>query len=458
MSQGDQRVVFVSALFRRPQQALREGRLQVVSMKWAAASLLLWACLPPRSLPPAQPYQLLRSLPKPNPEFLTKQPRSVAIVGGGLAGCTAAKVLLQQGYQVHIFEQNSALHCSQTGAIPDFPRHRENCDAYIQRFCESFGLDASLHFHCRVLALHQQESGWQLRTSQGHFECDFLIVAAGFQPVPTSIQQHALVYSDEHLPELQGKEVLLVGSVAASAPVLKRLKQARVTCVIPEHEEVGLSGLLTTVLAHTRLSAFLQRSHNGLSGVLARTGETLLTWVYGLAWPGHLPNALSFTQALAQVEAGHSLEGARVLRGSVDVSDACVRVGQTVVHCDAVVFVRETRPGLGLLHGESEGLYRNTVLPGLRNAAFIGQFRSQEQALLTSLQVKWLADVLRGRVVLPSFEYMKGRPLSWRCSAYEAADLFLKDCGLLIYRRSWAAEFLLGISASNYSEVLTHSR
>ena len=428
-------------------------------MKWAAASLLLWACLPPRALPPAQPYQLLRALPRPNPEFLTKQPYSVAIVGGGLAGCTAAKVLLQQGYKVHIFEQSSAIRCSQPGAIPDFPRHQETCDAYLERFCECFGLDASLHFHCRVLSLHQQEDGsWQLRTSQGHFESDFLIVAAGFQPVPTPVQQHAFVYSDAHIPELQGKEVLLVGSVADSAPVLKRLKQARVTCVVPDHEEAGLPGLLTTALAHTRLSAFLQRPHNGLSGVVASTGETLLTWVYGLAWPDHLPAPLSFTQALAQVEAGHSLEGARVLRGSVEVAEACVRVGQSEVNCDAVVLARKARPGLGLLPSESDGLYRNTVLPGLRNAAFIGHFRSQEQALLSSLQAKWILDVLRGRVVLPSFEHMKTQPLSWHCPAYEAADLFLKDCGLRVYRRCWAAEFLLGISAGSYSEVLTHSR
>lgn len=446
----------------RPQQALREGRLQVASMKWAAAGLLLWTFLPPRPLPPAQPYQLLRALPQPNPEFLTKQPRSVAVVGGGLAGCVTAKVLLQQGYQVQIFEQSAAVHCSKEGALPDFPRQRESCEVYLQRFCESFGLDACMHSQCRVQALRQQEDGtWQIRTSKGLFESDFLVVATGFQPVPTPIKQQSFpVYTDADLPDLQGKEVLLVGPAAASAPVLKRLieAKAKVICAIPGHEEAGIGGILTAILAHTRVSSFLQSHNHGFSGLVARTGDVLLTWAYGFAWPDLVASPISFRQALSQVETGQSLANVRVIRGPVEVNETNVLVGQNAVNCEAVVLARDRKPGIGLLPSECEGLYRNTISPGVRNAAFVGLFKSQHGALLTSLQAKWLVDVLRGRVVLPSFEHMQTNLLSWHCPAYQAADFFLADCGLRIYRRSWAAEFCLSISADNYAEVLTHSR
>ena len=430
-------------------------------MKWGAVGLVIWTLLPPRSQTDTQPYQLLRALPQPNPEFLTKQPRSIAVVGGGIAGCITAKCLLQQGYQVRVFEQNQTGDCTDSGSLPDFPRKEEKCGDYLQRFKDHFGLDACVHMNCRVTGMNQQDNGsWSIHTNQGTYASDFLVVATGFQPEQTPVRQERLpVYTENDIPDLQGKEVLVLGSAGDIAPYLTQLRRLHsVTCVIPEHDDVGLPSLLTSILAHTRFSAYLQRSHRGVSDYMVRAMDMLLTRLYTASWPANTPPSNSFVHSLSQVETGADFSGLKVIRGTVEVTDTEVRVGDTVIPCDAIVIARKHVPGMGLIPSNTQGLYRNSIFPGLRNAVFIGQFKSQERSLLTSLQAKWVVDVLRGRVVLPSFAYMHSHPLSWKCSAYEAADVYVQDCGLKRYRRSWAEEFLLGISSANYAEVMTHSR
>ena len=69
------------------------------------------------------------------------------------------------------------------------------------------------------------------------------------------------------------------------------------------------------------------------------------------------------------------------------------------------LFPEELREKAGYADDGNQWLYRN-VLPaaGISNLAFIGQNATFQHVLTTALQSRWLIDVLKGDLKLPSEE------------------------------------------------------
>ena len=127
----------------------------------------------------------------------------IAVVGGGISGLVAARVLSRSGHQAVVFERAASLGGVWAAAYPhvrlqntaeqyhasDFPwpfpvdlhPSREQILTYLQRFVDHYGLDLRLQHE--VLALREEPDGWQVEYCSPqavkieHF--DYVVVAAG---------------------------------------------------------------------------------------------------------------------------------------------------------------------------------------------------------------------------------------------------------------------------------------
>ncbi|WP_084653962.1 flavin-containing monooxygenase [Nocardia altamirensis] len=146
----------------------------------------------------------------------------IAIVGAGIAGLACAKVLIQKGFPVEIFDrapdvggvwsatrrypglrtQNSknTYHFSDFPMPSDFPRvlDGEQMQAYLAAYAERFGLLAHLRLNTEVVAADPVDSGWLLEvkdeTGIHRSSCDHLIIANG-------------VFSEPAVPDYRGIEL-----------------------------------------------------------------------------------------------------------------------------------------------------------------------------------------------------------------------------------------------------------
>ncbi|MFG1794820.1 flavin-containing monooxygenase [Nocardia sp. NPDC049149] len=146
----------------------------------------------------------------------------IAIVGAGIAGLACAKVLIQKGFPVEIFDrapdvggvwsatrrypglrtQNSknTYHFSDFPMPSDFPRvlDGEQMQAYLAAYAERFGLHAHLRLNTEVVAADPVDSGWLLEvkdeTGIHRSSCDHLIIANG-------------VFSEPAIPDYRGIEL-----------------------------------------------------------------------------------------------------------------------------------------------------------------------------------------------------------------------------------------------------------
>lgn len=168
----------------------------------------------------------------------------IAVIGGGISGIAAARVLKHFGHQVTIFERGAEPGGVWAGAYPevrlqnvaeqyrlsDFPwpsppdlhPSREQIRAYLKAAIAHYGLD--LHTEHDVIAAHERVDGWavELRTPKGTLAqvFDFVVVAAG---------QYS---GDKHLPALADRE-RFTGQVISERDVrdLKTLQKGRIAVV-----------------------------------------------------------------------------------------------------------------------------------------------------------------------------------------------------------------------------------
>lgn len=184
---------------------------------------------------------------------MSSEVRSVAVIGAGAAGLSAARYLMASGHEVTVFELGSrigglwvygndnglnsayrSLHINSEPKathypgfpFPDetqlFPTHWE-VSAYLVAFADHFQITERVRFNCRVTRVEPVNGspghGWIVVLEEGtrqQFDC--VVVATGHQGVPAH-PEFASKFEGEYLhsgsykePEpFQGKRVLVVG-------------------------------------------------------------------------------------------------------------------------------------------------------------------------------------------------------------------------------------------------------
>ncbi|ANZ40084.1 monooxygenase [Lentzea guizhouensis] len=195
----------------------------------------------------------------------------VAIIGAGVAGLTTAKVLLQAGHDVEVFDsapdvggvwsrtrRYPGLTTQSPGAqysFSDFPMPKdlpewptgEQVQRYLESYAHHFGIEPSLRLETTVTSVVPVADGWEVTTDAGIGTYDRVVVANGVFCEPalpdypgldefTAAGGRFIAGSDFHdAEEARGKHVLVVGygksacdvtvpisEVAASADVIAR--------------------------------------------------------------------------------------------------------------------------------------------------------------------------------------------------------------------------------------------
>jgi len=166
----------------------------------------------------------------------------------------------------------------------------------------------------------------------------------------------------------------------------------------------------------------------------------------------------------------------KIHRGKVDeFYEHGVLSDGTKIEADLVIYATGFNREYFGIKAEEDGLwmYRNTLLPGVKNFAVVGIINTYCNPLYTNIQAVWLAEVLRGRVRLPGDfamnediirrkEYTRKvisgeATISFSWFPYPMIDQMLRDMGLPENRKKnlysyWADP----INPADYKEVVTH--
>lgn len=188
-----------------------------------------------------------------------------AVIGAGISGLTAGKMLADYGVPYVCFESSDrvggnwafgnpnghssayrSLHIDTSkhqlsfrdfpmpDSFPDFPHHSQ-IKQYLDDYCDAFGLRSTIEFGNGVVdARHLPEGGWELETERGESRrFDLLVVANGHHWDPrvpdfpgefTGETLHAHHYIDPSTPlDFRDQRILVVGLGNSAADIAVEL-------------------------------------------------------------------------------------------------------------------------------------------------------------------------------------------------------------------------------------------
>ena len=423
-------------------------------------------------------YQLLPKRPyseHPNKHFLTREPRTIGIVGGGLAGLTTAKVLSQQGFQVEVLEkgpriggvwvenyQDAALqgpfyHYN----IPDFPfpkgvsffPKQSEVLQHFDNYVETFQLKPLISLNSEVATVAQDREGsWTVTLKSGtQRKYDFLVLSTGqfyrpyIPPIPGLASFSGKVLHSFYVRNAKelfaGKRVVVVGGGKSAYDLLTLAAQHSGTVTgimreihwtIPASDQIYRREVMNWAIC--KLSELLNPP--------PYKPKTWLTWVFrqlgNVYWEllaeevaKDLPDSLKPTSDIrVRKNRGTDIRDmeliGRVQKGEVaivqgaieEVTAEGIRVSNLFIPADILVLSTGFQPTTFGLAGKDEAfwLYQGIIDPKIRNFAVIGYGNVACTVLKVNLQAAWLCDLLRGSVSLPSPATMQAQ-----VQAYEAA-------------------------------------
>jgi len=419
------------------------------------------------------PYQLLKKQPFPNQHFLTKEPHSICIIGGGPAGLITAKVLSQQGYQVEVLEKGTrpggvwADNYQDAGLqgtfphfhIPDFPWPRDTAlfpklpevRKYLDSFVDFFQLKPLLRLGAEVSSVQQEEDGsWTVSLKTGTRQrYDFLVLSTGQFSSPyipalpglDSFQGQALhsFYVRNAKELFAGKRVVVVGGGKSACDILTLAVEnsGKVTGVLGAPV---WSGSRTKLFYGREVQAWLTCRLAGMLNPAPYEANTwqnrLLRQIGSFYWgciayrlAKDLPTCLKPTTDLRTPRAiigrdealiTHIAKGeVAIVKGPIShITPHGLMVNSVLIPADVIIFATGFQCVSFGLAGKEQTfwLYRGVVDPKIRNFAVIGYGNLTFTQVKSSLQAAWLCDVLRGAVQLPPLDAMKAE-----VEAYEAA-------------------------------------
>lgn len=489
--------------------------------------------LPKRELE-GEPYSLLPKtiyLDNPNKHFITSTPSKIGIIGGGISGCITAKTLSQQGYNVEILDKNPSVgglwysNYDNSGLqfhrdhynLPDFkfsddceilPKQKETA-AFIKAYAEKFGILPYVISNTTVKSIKQNpDLSWTVFTNNGDKKYDFLVVCTGpynkpYMPKFKGIEKFKgkVLHSSEFINAenlCKGKNVIVVGSGKSAFDILAQAKRygANVHLIMRKTHwlvppNMTILGIPLGYFTASRLAGFFldpfYSERTWKDSIISSIGALYWFFVVSAIKKGIPENLMPVsaykTEKLFRGGARDSEIyeeiGKKIVvltRGAVEeLTENGVALGKKEFPADVIICATGFEREYLDLPAEKDGMwmYRNTILPNVKNLAVVGIINTYCNPLYTNIQAIWLAEVLRGRVRLPGeykmTEDIKERKeytrtvlpdeptLSFSWFPYPMIDQFLNDMGISTQRKkNRLLNWFEPIKPNDYVDVVTH--
>ena len=467
----------------------------------------------------------------PNKHFIPSIPHRIGIIGGGISGCITAKTLSQQGYSVEILDKNPSVgglwYSNYDGAglqffyshynIPDFtfpqnadplPRQKET-GAFIRAYAEKFGVLPYVVPNITVNNIKQNNDfSWTVSTSGGEKKYDFLVICTGpynkpYVPKFKGSEKFAgkILHSSEFVNAeemCKGKNVVVVGSGKSAFDVLGQAKKygGNVQIIMRKTHwlvpiDLTIFGMPLGYLNSSRFAGlfldpfYCERSwKDSFFSLLSPMYWAFVTYFIKKGIPENLMPTTPYKKEK------HYRGGARdttlykeigekkipLTRGAIEeLTPYGIIVDNKEIPADVIICATGFEREYMGLPTEKDGLwlYRNTILPKVKNLAVVGIINTYCNPLYTNIQAVWLSEVLRGRVRLPGefkmIEDVKERKdytrtiitddptVSFSWFPYPQIDQFLNDMGVNIERKpNRLLHWFEPINPSDYTDVVTH--
>lgn len=478
-----------------------------------------------------EPYQILPRASisdHPNLNLISKIPNTIGIIGGGIGGSITAKTLVQQGYNVEVLEKNPSpgglwyhnydgsglqFHYSHYN-LPDFafpptsdplPKSAQVVE-FIQSYIQHFNIQKNFQFNTSVKEIRKNsDDTWTVLTDKGEKQYDFLILCTGPYNKPfvpgfdgaenfKGVKMHSSEFVNAE--ELcKGKKVVVVGSGKSAFDIMGQAYKygASVTGIMRKAHwfmppDLTILGMNKGTFVASRFSGlFLDNFYaespkptNYFSDSYWKFIESYLR--VGLAdelvptskmrSEKHFRGGARDNQIFKAVKDGEI----KIIRGSVDkILENSIIVGKQTIDADVIVYATGFDREYFGIKAEQDGLwmYRNTLIPGMKNFAIVGIINTYCNPLYTNIQAVWLSEVLRGRVRLPgdfamnediinrkehTRKVINGEAtISFSWFPYPMIDQMLRDMGLSEVRKKTLLKYWKDpIAPEDYEKVVTH--
>jgi dimethylaniline monooxygenase (N-oxide forming) len=383
-------------------------------------------------------------------------PRTVAVVGGGVAGIATVKALVERDVEVDAFERSDrlggvwsygnpsgvsaaydTLHLNSSRAMTQWPDHPMPSDwphypsatqveTYLNGYADRFGVRDRYRFETAVdHAERQPDGGWKLRLSTGEVrDYDLLVAANGHHcepnrpTLPGSFDGEVIHAHDYHTrDQLRDRDVVVLGLGNSAMDI------------VAQAAKVGRSATLTARRGYHVLPKFLfgkpldqYPNDPRVPFALRRAGLTALLRAghgtmssFGLPEPDHL---LGSSHPTVSEDVFDELRrGAITVEPMIDHldGDGVVFVDGTRVRADLVVLATGYRIVFPFLDPEvlsapanDIALYRNIFDPRWDDLAVVGLVQTVGSNIrMAHAQGQLIGDWASGRYRLPDPDAMR---------------------------------------------------
>lgn len=505
---------------------------QLLLLSAGGVACLLYQNRIPQIETSGEPYQILPRASisdHPNLNLISKIPIKIGIVGGGISGSITAKTLIQQGYNVEVLEKNPSLgglwfnnydgsglqfHHSHYN-LPDFsfPADAENLPRsaqvtqYIESYVKHFDIQKNFQFNTTVKNIKKNsDETWTVNTNNGDKHYDFLILCTGpynkpFIPPFKGIKKFKgiVMHSSEFINAesiCKDKKILVVGSGKSAFDIMGQAYKygGQVTALMRKAHwfmspNITILGLSRGTFTASRFSGlFLDHFYDDKPNpVFYYFSDWYWSFIESYLKVGlieslvptskmkhekHFRGGARDDEVFKAVETGKI----KIVKGKIDdFFEGGVIADEKVIEADVIVFATGFDREYFGMKPEEDGLwmYRNTIIPGLKNFAVVGIINTYCNPLYTNIQAIWLSEVLRGRVRLPGDfamnediikrkEYTRKiingeATISFSWFPYPMIDQMLRDMGVSEVRKKNLYSYWFDpISPEDYKEVVTH--